>query len=184
MTGFRSCPSCREPNAAELDFCANCGEFLDWEPSEEMTASNGNGSTTATTAVVAPPVRDTAEHVSLRLLRPDGTAETGPVTVTVPAGGRATLLARVRNQGTIVDSYTLTVEHLPDDWWTIDPGTTYLLPLGSREGFEEDVVIAIHPPRTPRAVAGRSTFTVVATSHSRPTRRAEALAGVDVEPFW
>jgi beta-lactam-binding protein with PASTA domain len=182
----RRCPRCGREHADDVHFCS-CGAFLDWDPPAEADVTGARGSPEATPVTVieaAPPAAGVGELVSLVLFRPDQPVDGAPVTLVVPAGGRTTLVARVRNQSTIVDSYELHLHGLPEGWWTIDPPTPYLLPLGSREGYEDDVVIAIHPPRSPAAEARRWTFTVGVKSQSHPTRVAHAAASVDVEPFW
>jgi beta-lactam-binding protein with PASTA domain len=183
---MRSCPRCGRDYPDDVHFCS-CGAFLDWDPPAEPDVTAGpasSGAGPATAIIASPPVVGTVEHVSLQLFPPDQPIDGLAVELSVPAGGRTTVIARVRNQSGIVDSYQLGVEGLPDEWWTIDPPTAYLLPSGSREGYEEDVVIAVHPPRTPDAEARRWPFTVTVVSQSHPTRLAHASASVDVEPFW
>jgi beta-lactam-binding protein with PASTA domain len=184
---MRSCPRCGREHPDGVHFCS-CGAFLDWDPPAEPDVTNGAGapaSQTATlTAMPPPPVAGPAEVVSLTLFAAEGGPDGAPVELTVPAGGRTALVARVRNQSNIVDSYALGLDGLPANWWTIDPPTAYLLPLGSREGYEEDVVIALHPPRLPEAQARRWPFTVKVVSQSHPTRVAEATGSLDIEAFW
>jgi beta-lactam-binding protein with PASTA domain len=183
---MKACPRCGHQNADDQDFCSSCGAFLDWDPPAEpgtagtttQVAATGNGNV----AIAAPP--SAPEGVALDLLvngQPVGPA-TEPLSV--PAGGRVTLTARVRNNSSIVDSFTVTVEGLPDGWVTIDRPTAYLLPIGSRDGYEESVVIAVSPPRSPEAEARVWPLTVVATSESNRTRVASAGAALRVEPFW
>ena len=175
---MRVCPRCDRVNQDDVDFCS-CGEFLGWQAEPDVGAA-------AVTAVVAAPMPVAApatDHVTVRVFRADQPDDAGEPEVSVPAGGRVTFVARVRNQSDIVDSFRLTVEGLPEEWWTMDPPTAYLLP-SPREGHEEDVVIAVHPPRAPVAAAGPWRFDVVATSESHPTRAARASAVAVVEPFW
>ena len=63
------------------------------------------------------------------------------------------MLALVRNQSGIVDNYDLRVEGMPQDWWSIFPGTVYLVPFGSGGTYEQEVEIHLHPPRGPEAEA-------------------------------
>ena len=184
---MRTCPRCGRTHPDAIHFCP-CGAFLDWDPPAEPDvthAASAPESAAPTTVLIATPlVAGSTELVSLTLFATEDAAEGAPVELAVPAGGRTNLIARVRNQSNIVDSYQLSVDGLPAGWWTIDPPTAYLLPLGSREGYEEDVVIALHPPRVPEAEARRWTFTVGVTSQSHPTRVAQASAHVDIEAFW
>ena len=177
---MRTCKLCdAAPHPDDVHFCTKCGAFLDWDPPDEPAGGGlGDPAAAATSVVTAP------EHVSVRLFLPDQPIEPDAVATTVAAGGSTLLMARIRNQSDIVDSYHLALEGLPEGWYTIDAPTVYLLSHDAREAFEEDVPIAIHPPRSSAAVAARWTVTVVATSHAHPTRVARARASVDIEPFW
>ena len=68
-------------------------------------------------------------------------------------GQRERVLALVRNQSGIVDNYDLRVEGMPEDWWSIYPGTVYLVPFGSGGTYEQEVEVHLHPPRGPEAEA-------------------------------
>ena len=91
--------------------------------------------------------------ITLRL--PDGEqvrlGET--LAIGVDPGGRARVLALVRNPSGIVDNYELSVRGLPDDWWSIFPNTVYLVPFGTSGTYEQEVEIHLHPPRTAEAEA-------------------------------
>lgn len=181
---MKLCPKCGQEHDDTVDFC-DCGEILAWEPSApEPTAAEAVGAD-GQTATIAAPARITQQNeVSVVLFRADRSDDhIGNIVLPVEAGGRATLVARVRNQSQIVDSFTLTVDGLPDGWWTIDPPTTYLLPMKARQGYEADVVIALHPPRSSSATAGLWDFKVIATSEKHPPRMASATAGIDIAPF-
>ena len=172
---MRTCKLCETPHPNDVHFCS-CGAFLDWEPVDEAPTIDPAA---APTSVVT-----AAEHVSVRLFLPDQPIEPDFLTTSVAPGGTTLVIARVRNQSDIVDSYSLRLEGLPEGWYTVDTPTVYLLAYDAREAYEEDVPIAIHPPRTPHAVADRWPIAVVATSQAHPTRVARAHAGVDIEPFW
>jgi beta-lactam-binding protein with PASTA domain len=108
----------------------------------------------------------------------------GVVAATVEAGGKAVLLAHVRNQSGIVDNYTLRVEGLPEGWWTISPATVYLVPFGSAaEGYEQEVEIALHPPRSSEAEARSWPIEVVADSAAQGPEVGSASATLDIAPF-
>ena len=87
--------------------------------------------------------------------------------VGVEPGGRARVLALVRNQSGIVDNYELSVRGLPNDWWSIFPNTVYLVPFGTSGTYEQEVEIHLHPPRSRR---GRG-----ADLGARGRRRVEGL---------
>ncbi len=122
--------------------------------------------------------------LSVRRLGDDRDAVVAPVEVSVAAGGRGGLVALIRNQSGIVDNYDLAVVGFPDGWWTITPRTSYLVPFGRGEGYEQEVMVALHPPRTPEAEARAWPFAVIATSHAVGEPVASAPASVVIEPFW
>lgn len=197
---MRKCPQCPATNDDERDFCHNCGAYLDWDP---VAATNGERTLVGVAgATGAAGADDTADHgeasvvitgsvrggrhdqVTVELLRPDRKEADGALSLGVPAGGRVLFYARVRNQSDIVDSYVLRIEGLPDGWWTIDPPTAYLLPVDSREGYEEEIAVAVHPPKSWEAEARAWQFTVVVASQKHPPREARETAKVVIEPFW
>ncbi len=118
----------------------------------------------------------------LRLPEQDSVAE-GPIRVEVQPGQRVTLLAMVRNQGSIVDNYDVSVDGLPPHWWTVAPATVYLTPLRSGKNFEQEVQVHLHPPRTPEAVSRPWTFDVVATSRAYDGEVARAGGSLHVLPY-
>ena len=137
---FRECPSCGKRSPLDQDFCS-CGEYLRWEPTgatptsdlvreravgppAPARASVPAADEPATPAerpvppVAEPAVAPEAEQpgavvVTLRDPRREGSAA-DQAGVEVEAGGRALLLAMVRNQSGIVDNYELSVRGLPD----------------------------------------------------------------------
>ena len=167
----------------DVHFCS-CGEFLAWDdPPGQGNGDSGTDGAAATRVLPVVTRTRTEERVSVQLFKPGETIGEDEVTVSVPAGGRVHVMARVRNESDIVDSYELSVEGLPKGWWTVEPRTSYLMSKDSPDGYEEDVVVVFHPPRSPQARAVRWSVAVVATSQANPKRRGFAHAGVDVEPF-
>ena len=71
------------------------------------------------------------------------------------------MLATVRNQGQIVDTFDLRVDGMPDAWWTIAPATVFLNPWGTSGDYEQQVQVRLHPPRTPESEARDWPLTVV-----------------------
>ena len=180
----RPCSQCGVENPDSRDFCTSCGAFLDAEPRPPRDVTADGAPADATTSTLVLHARSAAqEPLLLQLFYSDGAEEgAGGVRVRVAAGGRVTLKARVRNQSNIVNSYRVKVVGLPDGWWSIDPPTAYLLPMSERDGYEAELVIALHPPRTWQATAGPNEFTVVATSETHALE-AESTAIVNIEPF-
>jgi beta-lactam-binding protein with PASTA domain len=141
--------------------------------------SVGAGEGKATPVAGAPP-----EVAALLLRLPDqeGVAE-GPPRVEAQPGTRVALVAVIRNHGTVVDNYDLSVDGLPREWWTVAPATVYLTPMRSGRNFEQEVQVYLHPPRTPEAVARPWTFDVVATSRTYCGEVARAGGSLLVLPY-
>lgn len=94
------------------------------------------------------------------------------------------MAALIRNESTIVDNYDLRVVGLPDGWWSLAPATVYLVPFGTGAGrFEQEVKIALHPPRVPAAEAREWPIQVVARSRATGSDVASADAVLSIEPY-
>lgn len=202
-----SCPSCGHVDDQEHDFCRNCGTYLRWDetPDEAKTAVlelvELPSETLATfqephlapspvnrPAMRAPePVEQAATGgtavVTLRL-REDPSPAAGTVTAAVDAGGEVELVATVRNQGEIVDSYDLDISGIPEGWWTIQPAVVHLVPFGAESGsYEDEVTVRLHPPRRPEAEARLWPIRLVAMSRARQAEAGSAPAGVVIAPY-
>jgi beta-lactam-binding protein with PASTA domain len=136
----------------------------------------------APAAPVAEPARPLA-GITLRL--PDDDPNSGAETlgVAVVPGNRARVLALVRNQDAIVDNYTLDLQGLPRDWYTIIPETVYLVPFGSAGAYEQEVEIHIHPPRTPEAEARRWDLSIGVASRAHGRQVAAAPLTLGIHPY-
>ena len=108
----------------------------------------------AVPASAQPSVPDASEPATIVLRLPEGDPAKGETLhQAVEPGQRERVLALIRNQSGIVDNYDLRVEGMPDDWWSIYPGTVYLVPFGAGGTYEQEVEIHLHPPRGPEAEA-------------------------------
>ncbi len=103
--------------------------------------------------------------------------------VGVEPGGRARVVALVRNQSGIVDNYELSVLGLPSDWWSIFPNTVYLVPFGTSGTYEQEVEIHLHPPRTAEAEARIWDLEVAGESKAYQRRAATAPLKLGIQPF-
>jgi beta-lactam-binding protein with PASTA domain len=206
----RTCPKCGRQNPDDRDFC-ECGEYLRWDPTQYIPAMPAPAQPSETPAgddppaparpsapVPAspaaqpteppaggrsPPTSAAQESVLLTLRLPEADGPPGPVRLTVQPGGRAKVLALVRNQSGIVDNYELSVRGLPDGWWSITPSVVYLVPFGSGGQYEQEVEVEFHPPRTPEAQARSWDVEVVAGSAAHSGEVASAGATVLVSPY-
>jgi len=193
----RTCRSCGRQNPDDQDFCV-CGEYLRWEPTTVLPAASPPAAAPARPSPTEPPpqagrapaddVRPAGpppDTVSLTLRLPgEQAADTAEIVrLSVAPGGRAVLLALVRNQSAIVDNYDLSLVGLPDGWWTIVPATVYLVPFGAGGTYEQEVEIHVHPPRLSQAQARTWSFDVVVWSRAHQAQAAAAPAGVEIAPY-
>jgi len=168
------CPKCGSTEREGEDFCI-CGEYLGWDdpetPSDETDGSQ---------APEPPEPDDRPDVASIDLRTPDREHRPGTrVRVKVEPGQSVRLHALVRNQGRLVDDWTVSVGGMPEDWWTVRPDVVNLLPEGDRGGAEQEVEIELHPPREPRAEAREWALEVVAApvnTGATVTREPFALA--------
>jgi hypothetical protein len=169
----RVCPSCGYDQLSDqIDWCPRCNEFLAWDRDGGDTAVADSSGERATVAAptIAPGVQAarTAGRVVLRLRGPgEETTSDLPVALSVEAGHTVSLIALVRNESEIVEHIRLSVDGLPDGWWSVEREVVRLLPFGSGE-YETELAVAIHPPRTAHSRAGRWEFEVVASAVAQP----------------
>src|SRR5215217_4863028 len=166
---------------------------------------NGHGQPPAPAAPAAAPV-PTMRQPSVPVPAPAPTAPSQPaepdpaaITLRLPEGeqvhlgetlaigaepgGRARVLALVRNQSGIVDNYELSVDGLPAEWYSVFPNTVYLVPFGTSGTYEQEVEIHLHPPRSAEAEARIWELEVVAESKAYNRRAATAPLHLGIQPF-
>src|SRR3954451_18477577 len=133
------CERCDHDNPAARDYCARCNWYLRWELTGPQALTEPRGGT------VEPAVPAGTTPVSLglpgRRRGPDD-----PVEVALSPGGELTLVGRVRNGGATAPRFDVTVEGLPESWWSVEPPALHA-PFG-----ECEVEVRLHPPRS--ALAG------------------------------
>ena len=93
-------------------------------------------------------------------------------------GAPATIQVRVRNNGTVVDQFDLSVLGDTQGWATIEPSTLSLFP-----GAEGSAVVTFTPPRTPQVPAGPMPFGLRVQSKEDPAGSVVDEGTVDIEPF-
>lgn len=143
------CQRCGHRNEEGGEFCAGCHAFLEW---------SGNRVVEEATSAVSIAVQ--------------------PLELTVDPGGEASCEVQVRNQGTIVDEYRLTVAGESAGWAAVEPATLRLLPKTSGT-----TRLAFRPPRTPDVAAGPVSFVISAASTVNAEVRATQAGTVTVTPF-
>src|SRR5215217_4496058 len=134
-------------------------------------------------AAPAQPAEPDPAAITLRL--PEGEQVHLGETLAIGAepGGRARVLALVRNQSGIVDNYDLSVSGLPTEWYSVFPNTVYLVPFGTSGTYEQEVEIHLHPPRTPQAEARIWELEVVGESKAYSRQAAAAPMRLGILPF-
>jgi beta-lactam-binding protein with PASTA domain len=124
------------------------------------------------------------EPATITLRLPDEEAVKGEtLAVGVHPGDRTRVRALVRNQSGIVDNYQLSVQGLPDEWFSVLPDTVYLVPYGTGGTYEQEVEIHFHPPRTAEAEA--RIWELQVTAHSKAHERTAASEPLllGIQPF-
>ncbi|RKQ91207.1 PASTA domain-containing protein [Solirubrobacter pauli] len=175
------CPKCGTV-ALNRDFCA-CGEYLGWEL--VLATDEDAPAPAAQPPGYRPPEPAEARPATLLTLRDPARVDdpSAAVAVSVVPGIEVAVLATLRNQGEIVDTYDLRVDGLPESWWTISTPTVFLNPWGTAGDYQQDVLVRLHPPRTPASEARAWPLMVVARSRTRGVDVAWVPATLTVQPF-
>lgn len=84
----------------------------------------------------------------------------------------------VRNNGTLVDQFTLDIVGDSREWTEIEPRVMNLMP-----GTEGEATVTFAPPRESSVLAGQVPFGVRVLSREDPPNSSVAEGVVDVEPF-
>ncbi|PJN32048.1 hydrolytic protein [Streptomyces sp. CB02613] len=98
--------------------------------------------------------------------------------MTVSPGGTATTTLTVRNDGDIVEAYTLEVVGDCAAWTTVEPARVSLYP-----GTSETVTLTFAPPRSHEVRAGETPLAVRVLPAERPESVVVPESTVTVEPF-
>src|SRR4029077_19216884 len=148
-----------------------CGSYTRWDPTvhvaavrpaapEEAKEDAQGAAPTPGPGGGAPPIvtgvpAAVAEGVIVTVRKAGDEAADAAVALTLVPGSQALLTINVRNQSGIVDNYDLELRGMPEDWWTIDPPTVYLVPYGAAGGsYEQEATLRLPPPRRPQAREG------------------------------
>ena len=84
----------------------------------------------------------------------------------------------VRNNGTLVDQYTLDIVGDSREWAEVEPRIMNLMP-----GQDGEATVRFSPPRNSSVPAGQMPFGVRVLSREDPPNSSVAEGVVDVEPF-
>ncbi|MCU0520144.1 MAG: protein kinase [Anaerolineae bacterium] len=123
-----------------------------------------------------------ATNVNRSLLRSStGEGRVGVVMETtqlaVAPGERAITSLVLLNQGPVVDHFRIGVDGIPVEWVDL-PDIVQLMP-----GQQQEVTLALHPPRTSASQAGRYGLTIRVFSRDMPSQYVEVKASLTVSSF-
>lgn len=107
-----------------------------------------------------------------------GSVVINPVSVPVVPGQMAVTTVRIRNTGTVVDQYTVSLVGQPAAWTTVAPAMISLFP-----GAEGTVDLHIAPPRAPGVGYGTVPFGVRVVASEDDDQTTVEEAEVDLRSF-
>ena len=164
------CERCRHDNPAARESCARCGWYLRWElTGPEAFNETGGGAVQLT--VPAGTIAVTLDVPGIRCGLED------PIELGLSPGGELALAARVRNEGASAQRFDVSVEGLPESWWSVEPRALHL-PSG-----ECKVAIRLHPPLSALAEARRWPFWVEVTPNDGSPGGRSAIAGLTLDTY-
>jgi hypothetical protein len=106
------------------------------------------------------------------------TASLETTEVRLDPGGEAVVPLQIRNNGTVVEGYHLSVLGVPAEWTTIEPPSVSLYP-----GTATTATVTFRPPRSARTVAGPQRFGVKVQPTEHPEHAVVPEGVVEVLPF-
>ncbi len=98
--------------------------------------------------------------------------------VRLDPGSEAVVPIQIRNNGTVVEGYALSVIGVPGEWAAVEPPTVSLYP-----GTTTTATITFRPPRSARTVAGQQRFGVSVLPTEHPELAVVPEGVVEVLPF-
>ncbi len=85
----------------------------------------------------------------------------------------------IANGSTIVSTFNIQVEGVPDEWVMVTPQNVNL-----NEGGRAEVTISITPPRKPTSAAGMHALRLMIASFNHPGRQTIIHACLEINPFY
>ncbi|HUP71624.1 MAG TPA: PASTA domain-containing protein [Acidimicrobiales bacterium] len=190
------CQTCGQENPVDAEFCVNrsCGAFLGWQsaraaaPPMPPVAPPSHIAVPPQPPAYRPPQAPTAQVPSAPAPRPRPTNPGAPTQrvlarletdhARVEPGGKCDLSMVVRNGGTVVEQFVISVGGVPASWVSIDPPQVNL-----DVDSEQRVLITIRPPRVSTTPAGRTPISVTITSSVDHSVIAALQGAVDIDGF-
>ncbi|MFP3898146.1 MAG: hypothetical protein ACLFVD_02425 [Dehalococcoidia bacterium] len=99
-----------------------------------------------------------------------------PQTLTLAPGDTAEATATIRNLGQSVDQFTLSVEGLAHEWYTLPVSSAALFP-----NDQDSLKVVLHPPKSPETRGGSYPFSVKVVSQEDPDQKATVGLTIEVQ---
>src|SRR3954452_2934719 len=166
----------------DIDWCTACNAYL-WREQTGLTPTVG------TSAAIIPVATAMATPVMTRAVPPspvligllDGDDEwLADPTLRLTPGEPLSVRVKVRNQLEVTDTFQVTVDGLPPEWWSVAPARLHLNPYGTSGAYEDEVTVTLRLPRTSAARAGNWRIRFVALVGTPPVEMARTPATVTV----
>lgn len=106
------------------------------------------------------------------------TASLESPTVQLDPGSEAVIPLQIKNNGTVVEGYDITVVGVPASWATVEPAQVSLYP-----GTATTATVTFRPPRSATTVVGSQRFGVVITPRDNPNNAVVPEGVVEILPF-
>lgn len=182
------CENCGGRNQPGARFCGSCRAYLSWDETATIRRPGAPPPPGPPAGQPGPPAGQPGPPGGVAPDRKPGAAEpprqpeqvgvrlelarTAPPVLALGAEHQAT--ATVRNTGSLVDEYVLSVEPRVD-WIRVEPSRVSLFP-----GRDQQVTVVIAPPTVPAPPAGALRYRLVAKSALHPRVAAAADGSVTV----
>jgi beta-lactam-binding protein with PASTA domain len=187
------CQTCGQENPADAEFCVNrsCGAFLGWQSARIAApvppgVAPSHGAVPPQPPAYRPP--PTAQVPSAPAPRPRAASPGSPTQrvlarletdhARVEPGSKCELNMVVRNGGTVVEQFVISVGGVPASWVSVDPPQVNL-----DVDSEQRCLITIRPPRVSTTPAGRTPISVTITSSVDHSVIAALEAAIDIDGF-
>ncbi|WP_082574075.1 MULTISPECIES: COG1470 family protein [unclassified Nocardioides] len=106
------------------------------------------------------------------------TASLESPTVQLDPGSEAVIPLQIKNNGTVVEGYDITVVGGPASWATVEPAQVSLYP-----GTATTATVTFRPPRSATTAVGSQRFGVVITPRDNPNNAVVPEGVVEILPF-
>ncbi|GAA1532081.1 hypothetical protein [Nocardioides humi] len=106
------------------------------------------------------------------------TASLDSPTIRLDPGAEAVIPIQIRNNGSVVEGYDITVVGSPGAWATVEPAQVSLYP-----GTTTTATVTFKPPRSAATPAGEQRFGVVVTPRDNPAEAVVPEGTIEILPY-